>query len=127
MKFLRASLLFLTALSVNAQIVVNEIMYNPASHDVREEWVELLNTSATNVNLSGWTISGGIDFKFPTNAILGPGRYLVVAAHQPTFLSKFPNATNVVGSWVTMGVLNLNGRLLTNFVPVLSNSRNSIN
>ncbi|HKQ37680.1 MAG TPA: lamin tail domain-containing protein, partial [Verrucomicrobiae bacterium] len=127
MKSFRVSLLFLAAISVHAQIVVNEIMYNPASHDVREEWVELLNVSATNVNLSGWTISGGIDFKFPTNTILQSGKYLVVAAHQPTFANKFPLVTNVVGSWVNIGVLNLNGRLLTNFAPVLSNSRNAIN
>ncbi|HTD86940.1 MAG TPA: lamin tail domain-containing protein, partial [Candidatus Binatia bacterium] len=126
MKFLRVSLLFLTTVAVHAQIVVNEIMYNPLSHDAREEWVELLNVSATNVNLSGWTISGGIDFTFP-NRILGPGQYLVVAAHQPTFASKFPAVANVVGSWLNIGILSVNGRGITNFAPVLSNSRNSIN
>lgn len=126
MKFLRFSLLFLTAVSVHAQIVVNEIMYNPASHDAREEWIELRNISGTNVNLSGWTISGGIDFNFP-NTTLAAGQYLVVAAHQPTFATKFPSVANVVGSWLTINVQNVNGRLITNFTPVLSNSRNSIN
>src|SRR4026207_2079211 len=118
MKFLRVSLLLLTALSVHAQIVVNEIMYHPVSHSARDEWIELLNTSGTNVDLSGWTISGGIDFAFPTNTILGSGRYLVVAADRPAFLARFPTATNVVGSWLTVSVMNLNGRLLTNATPV---------
>lgn len=120
-----ACLLF--AATVQGQIVINEIMYHPATHDAREEYVELLNTSATNVNLSGWTISGGIDFVFPTNITLGPGQYLVVAAHLPTFANIYSSVTNVVGSWVAVSVLNVNGRLLPNFNPVLSNSRNSVN
>src|SRR5262245_31538287 len=42
----------LAAVSAGAQnIVINEIMYHPASQDVREEFVELLNAGATNVNL----------------------------------------------------------------------------
>ncbi len=127
MKFLRLSLLFVTTLSVNAQIVVNEIMYNPASHSAREEWVELLNTSSTNVDLSGWTISGGIDFAFTANTIIGPGRFLVVAADRAAFLARFPTATNVVGSWLTITIKTVNGRSLTNATPVLSNSRNSVN
>src|SRR5262245_59015997 len=131
MKFIRlffwAGALLICVEPVLAQVVVNEIMYHPASHDVREEWLEFLNTSGTNVNLSGWTISGGLDFTFPTNTILGAGKHLVVAAHQPTFASKFPGVTNVVGSWLTISVMNVNGRLLTNATPILSNSRNSIN
>ena len=128
MKFLRVCLLFLTvASSASAQVVINEIMYNPASHDAREEWVELLNTSGTNVNLTGWTISGGIDFAFPSNTVIAAGQYLVVAADRTTFLSRFPAVNNVVGSWLTVSVMNVNGRLLTNATPVLSNSRNSVN
>jgi lamin tail-like protein/CotH protein len=126
-RWLHITVLFFAAMSVGAQVVVNEIMYNPGSHDAREEWVELLNTSSTNVNLSGWTISGGIDFAFPTNTTIGAGQYLVVAAHLPTFSSKFPSVVNVVGSWLIITVHDFNGRLLTNSAPVLSNSRNSVN
>jgi hypothetical protein len=126
-RWLHISLLFLAAASVHAQVVVNEIMYNPASHDAREEWVELLNTSSTNVNLSGWTISGGVDFAFPTNTTINAGQYLVVAADLPKFASKFPAVANMVGSWLTIEVMHVNGRPLTNATPVLSNSRNSVN
>ena len=59
-------------------IIINEIMYHPSSQDVREEYVELLNAGATTANLSGWKITGGIDFAFPANVTLGPGRLLVV-------------------------------------------------
>jgi hypothetical protein len=111
----------------HAQIVINEIMYHPASHDSREEYLELLNNAVTNVNLSGWRISGGIAFVFPTNTVLGAGQYLVVAAHAPTFAAKYPGVQNFIGSWLTFIVTNVNGRLFTNSTPVLSNTRNTIN
>ena len=101
-------------------------MYHPSSENVREEYVELYNRATTNVNLSGWAISGGIDFVVPANTVLGAGRFLVLAADLPTFSSKYPGVTNVVGSWLTFTVTNVNGRAFTNFTPVLSNVRNAI-
>jgi len=108
-------------------IVINEIMYHPPSHDVREEFVELFNAGSTNVNLTGWGISGGIDYSFPSNTVIGAGNYLVVAAHLPTFSARYPGVGNVVGSWLTLTVTNVNGRLFTNYTPVLSNTRNAVN
>ena len=107
-------------------IVINEIHYHPASHDPREEFVELFNRGATNVSLSGWALGGGIDFPFPSNTVLGAGRYLVVAADRARFAALKPAVTNVVGSWLGWTVTNVNGRLFTNFSPVLSNTRNTI-
>jgi len=48
------SLIALCAASASGQVVINEIMYHPASENSREEYIELFNTSPTNVNLSGW-------------------------------------------------------------------------
>jgi len=107
-------------------VVINEIMYHPASEDVREEYVELFNAGPTNVNLSGWKISGGIDFVIPTNTTLAAGGYLVVAASLPAFNARYPSVANVVGGWLTFTVTNVLGRSFTNFTPVLSNTRNSI-
>lgn len=108
-------------------VIINEIMYHPSSQDVREEYVELLNAGAATVDLSGWKITGGIDFAFPSNMTLGAGRLLVVVAHQPTFMNRYPGVTNIVGSWLTITITNINGRSFTNFSPVLSNTRNAIN
>src|SRR2546430_7271658 len=63
-----------------ADVVINEIMYHPNSTNVLEEWIELHNTGATNVNLSGWRTTKGVAFTFPTNTALPPGGYLVLAA-----------------------------------------------
>ncbi len=108
-------------------VVINEIMYHPSTEDPRDEYVELFNPSATNVNLSHWSITGGIAFSFPTNVTLGAGQYLVVAADFTTFDDKHPAVGNVIGSWLGWTVTNVNGRSFTNFTPTLSNTRNSIN
>ncbi len=49
----------------SASVLINEIMYHPSSEDIREEYIELLNTGATNVNLTGWRFSKGVQFLFP--------------------------------------------------------------
>lgn len=107
-------------------IVINEIMYHPASENPLDEWIELHNPTGTNVNLSGWRISGGIAFNFATNTIIPAGQYLVVAANATAFDEKYVTVGNVVGHWLTWTVTNVNGRSFTNFTPTLSNTRNSI-
>ena len=92
-----------------AAVVINEIMYHPASENIAEEYIELFNSSTTNVNLAGWKFSKGILFTFPAATIRSNG-YFVIAADLATFTNKYPGVTNVVGGW--------NGRL--------SNSRNDI-
>ena len=84
--------------SMAAEVVINEIMYHPASENVLEEYVELLNQGATNINLTGWQFSSGVRFTF-TNALIPAGGYLVVAADLATFTNRYPGVTNVVGNW----------------------------
>jgi hypothetical protein len=38
----------------SAQVRVTEIMYHPASENPAEEFIELRNAAATNLNLGGW-------------------------------------------------------------------------
>src|SRR4026208_680724 len=94
----------------SAAALINEIMYHPSSEDIREEYIELLNTGTTNVNLSGWRFSKGVQFVFP-NVTLAASGYLVVAADVTALTKKKPGVGNVIGNWT--------GRL--------SNSRNTIN
>src|SRR5262249_34385905 len=90
------------------------------------EYIELFNAGPTNVNLSGWRISSGIDFNFPANTFIEAGKYLVVAADLPAFTAKYPDVTNVVGGGVKASVTNVVVQSFTNYSPVLSNRRNSI-
>ena len=85
-----SALVLLTTMFSHAQnVVINELMYHPASHLASEEYIELHNRGATNVSLAGWALTGGVDFIFPSNAIINASGYLVVAAQRTTFLAKF--------------------------------------
>ena len=41
------------------EIVINELMYHPATGQDAHEFVELTNTGAITVDLSGWTFGDG--------------------------------------------------------------------
>jgi hypothetical protein len=112
--------------NVPGQVVINEIMYHPASQSPRDEWIELHNRSGTNVSLAGWRLRAGVDFNFPSNAFVPPGGFLVVAGHRPSFQASFPGATNVVGDFVVMRTTNVAGYTLTNWQNTLSNTRDTI-
>lgn len=62
----------------DSTVVFNEIMYHPAQNEAAEEWVELYNQNAVDMDISGWSLSVG--YKFPAGTILGGGKYLVVAS-----------------------------------------------
>lgn len=40
--------------SAGADVVISEIHYHPASEDIREDFIELLNTRTGAVDLTGW-------------------------------------------------------------------------
>jgi hypothetical protein len=93
------ALLMLTS-AARAQVVISEIHYHPLEvpafntdgtpfldlTDDVHEFVEIQNTGASTVDLSGWTLAGGINYTFPTNAILAPGAFRVIAKN-PTRLA----------------------------------------
>jgi hypothetical protein len=132
----RLARLYLLALLISAaglapwasgqSVVINEIMYHPASHDPREEYIEFYNREATNVNLSGWALKGGVDFVIPSNTVIRALDYFVIAARRQTFVARYPTITNVVGDYALLRVTNLASSSITNWENTLSNTRNSI-
>ncbi len=92
-----------------AGVRLTELMYHPASEDVRQEFVEIHNPDPAPVNLAGWRFTTGIRFAFP-DLTLPPGGYLVVAANRSVFTALHPGVTNVVGDWD--GILSNSGQLL---------------
>lgn len=90
-----------------ADVVINEIMYRPASNDPREEFIELYNSGSLPVDLSGWRFTKGISFTFPELTILAAGSYLVVSADPAFFQTIYPAVTSVAGPW--RGSLSNNG------------------
>lgn len=83
---------------LRADIVFSEVMYHPASEDVREEFIELHNTGSGSVSLAGWRLSSGVRFTFPPISIPA-GDFLVVAADTTVFAGLYPDVVNIAGNW----------------------------
>lgn len=90
----------LSALRLPAQnVVISEVFHHPASTNLLEQYVELYNSGAAAVDLSGWRFANGIVFTIPTNTVIAPGGYLAVAADAATFVQKHPGVNNYVAGW----------------------------
>jgi len=60
-----------------ADLVINEIQYNPAPGD-GFEFLELFNHTDSVINISGYTFASGLDFTFPENTLVGPGHFVLL-------------------------------------------------
>lgn len=102
-----AALVSFAPLSAAAQVVIDEVMYNPAGSDTGREWIELFNPGADDVTLVGGTVKGSWRVNDGANRTLvdpsgGIGRgalvvpaggYLVVTNDPATFTSEYPGGT----------------------------------
>ncbi len=77
-------------------VVFNEIMYHPATNEALHEWIEVRNVLAVDVDISDWTLTGMVDYRFPSNSIIKGGAHLVIARSPATMMGVI-NATNVYG------------------------------
>lgn len=73
--------------TASAQVVFTEIHYHPVDEeafnadgtpvlDLTEdihEFVEIQNSGATNLDLSGWALTGAIDFTYPAGTTIAAG------------------------------------------------------
>jgi hypothetical protein len=79
-------------------LVISEIHYHPLprtdSNNV--EFVELHNTQPWMEDISGFRLSGAVEFTFPAGTILGGDSLLVVAA-EPQVIRSLSGVTNVTG------------------------------
>lgn len=106
--------------SARAQVIISEIMYNPAGSDTgtgfNKEWFELYNTGSTAVDLTGWAVGDSQDNNwasaFPFGTSLAPGGVLVVTG----------DAANFDAQWGT-GI----NRIQVNSFPALANTPSPTN
>ena len=74
--------------------VINEIHYNNDVNYIANEFVEIYNPGPDLVNLSGWQITGGVEFLFPENTLLDVDSYLVVAENPNSLRAEFQTNPN---------------------------------
>lgn len=90
---------------VYSQMVINEIHYDPDIKTEAVEFIELYNNSDTQQDLSGWRISGAVDFTLPPDTTVAAHGYLVVAQNPDALLAKL--GAQSLGPWI--GKLNNDG------------------
>src|SRR5688572_8451253 len=77
-------------------VVFNEIMYHPQTNEPALEWLELHNEMGVDIDLSGWSLGEGIEFRFAEGTVIPGGGYLVVAI-DPAALTAGTGLANVLG------------------------------
>jgi spore coat protein CotH len=84
--------LALAAGPADAAVVINEIMYHPASDDDGLEYVELHNTGGASVDLSNWCFDG-ITYCFPGGTTIAANGFLTIASSASKFQATYGCST----------------------------------
>lgn len=93
MKIYLTFLLFLFGISLNGQIIISEIMYNPpeAGEDSLE-YIELYNISDNVINLQGYTFGQGVELTFPDVSI-DAKTYIIIAKSSAAMNNVFQKSS----------------------------------
>ncbi len=83
--------------AVNADVVINEIMYRFSGSDTGREWIEVYNSGPTSEDISDWRLNEagtnhGLSLVSGTT-VLPSGSYAVIADNGATFLTEHPGFT----------------------------------
>ncbi|MFT5105844.1 MAG: hypothetical protein ACI9UA_001466 [Pseudoalteromonas tetraodonis] len=85
-------------LAIYDALRITEIMFNPFGSDEGLEFIELRNTGAIPIDLTGVRFSDGIGFTFP-EMTLAAGEYVVVSPDLAKFEARYGSGINVVGPY----------------------------
>ncbi|MDO8659189.1 MAG: lamin tail domain-containing protein [Candidatus Parcubacteria bacterium] len=91
-----AGFIFLSSFHIaKAEVVFNEIMYDPQDADVQREWVEIHNDTNSDLDLSNWKFLEKIDANnhglvlVQGNAIVPSGGYALIVIDLAKFLASW--------------------------------------
>ncbi len=82
------------AMAAPGSIAFSELQYHPAGDGV--EWIELHNPMALDMDLTGWSLSGAVDYAFADGVVVPAGGYLVIAA-DPAALAAETGFAEAIG------------------------------
>ena len=106
-----------TQAAAASNLVISEVHYHPAPPTAAEitagfandddfEFVELLNTGGSAIDLVNCRFDDGIDFTFPLNSTIAPGQRLVLAKNPAAFAERYGGGFNLVGGYPTTSLSN---------------------
>lgn len=82
--------------AASAQVVINEIMFDPADNTKPTEFIELHNAGTSAVNIGLWRFEDAVDCIFPAGASIPAGGYYVVAENAAAFQALYGFAPGAV-------------------------------
>ncbi len=91
--------LFLVSQTINAAVVINEIVYKDGVVYDSGDWFELFNDKDEIKDISGWIIEddGGNQFTNPPSTTIQPYGFLVFYSGENKFTNTYPTVNNIVG------------------------------
>jgi hypothetical protein len=95
--------------AAGSDVSINELMYNPASDNDGDEFLELADNGASAVDLSGWCFTEGITLCFPQGTSIAAHGYLVIGEDAARFQTTYGFAPAAVYS----GKLSNSGETVT--------------
>jgi hypothetical protein len=84
---------FTTPEATPQSIVINELHVDPNIKVEHVEYVELYNAGDSATDLSGWSLTGAVDYTIPDGTVIDPGEYLVVSQDPAAVQAKFGAAS----------------------------------
>ncbi len=99
-------------------LAITEIMYHPrnlaSSPGKSLEFVEIYNSQPWDEDISGYRISGDVDYTFAASTTIKAGGFLVVA-RDPALVQTYYGISGVLGPW--NGILDTDPGVSTNSLP----------
>lgn len=74
--------------AANYNLVINEILYNPAEN-CGVEFIELYNNGNSTINLNDFKFTNGVDYDFPVGSTIAAKTYLVLTQDSVEFACKY--------------------------------------
>lgn len=87
--------ILLLSMTSQAQIIINEILYNIPGANENEEFIELYNAGGSAVNLQGYTFTQGVTLTIGNKSIPAGG-YFVIGFNAAAFQTSFGFAADTV-------------------------------
>ena len=79
---------------------IGDIEFNPASTNQDEEYIELTNPNSFAVDISGWKLTGGVEFTFKPGTIIRAGNNMYVSPNVKSFRARQTTPTGNQGHFV---------------------------
>ncbi len=98
-------------------LVISEVMFNPDAAQPEAEFIELLNTSASEtLNLTDVKFGAGVEFTFTGGAVMSlmPGKRVLVVRNKAAFRAVYGNGWDdiIAGEFLNFTALSNGGELL---------------